>query len=493
MTMPPISQTVELATYMRIPNDEIHQHGPLRTSVFGLVYEGDWKTELKVAIKTIQSAVLSTAAAQEEFAQEINIMSRLRHRNIQLLFGCVDHKNRRSMIMEYSERSLKSLLNNDLPITWKQRWQIGTGIAAGLNYIHSKNLLHLDLKSSNILITKDYIIEDYIPKITDFGLSQVKLESNINLHQPIDTFLWMLPEAFKRGTHPTEAFDIYSLGIVLWEVASREKPWAHITSFKDLATEVLAGKRPPCDSEWPLSFRHIIQICWQNSKKQRPKAKEAHILLTLGNSKPNLSLKELHSIIDPDEHLVIKGIKLLNEFRNYTVDGTHKAFNLFEAAAKKGHPEGIYQLGLCYELGKGVERNMKSALLWYSKGDLKKHAPSSYRLGLIYTKNKEDQKAAIYFKNGADQEHPNSEWMYGLCCFHGRGIAEDKATGILYIKNAATHGFVKAAYKLGLLYLTGSFVKKDMTLARTFLGIAIGKGYLNAKLLYSHNLQKQRI
>lgn len=163
-----------------------------------------------------------TKKAVKDFIKEIEVVNQLRHPNIVLYMGVtLDSSNYYYMITEFVNKgSLFELLHQKKIILDDDRIvKLAKQIAMALQYLHRKKILHCDLKSQNILLNEDMTV-----KICDFGLARYKEKFQKDNHGKIGTPHWMAPEIL-RGERYDEAADVYSFGVILWEMLTGEIPY----------------------------------------------------------------------------------------------------------------------------------------------------------------------------------------------------------------------------------------------------------------------------
>eukprot|EP00826_Nyctotherus_ovalis_P023474 TRINITY_DN1802_c0_g2_i1.p1 TRINITY_DN1802_c0_g2~~TRINITY_DN1802_c0_g2_i1.p1 ORF type:complete len:638 (+),score=147.91 TRINITY_DN1802_c0_g2_i1:1455-3368(+) len=194
--------------------------------VFRATYHGT-----DVAVKVLRNVKNNDAEKLKELKRELNALLLLRHPNLVLFIGVgVNSSGAVCMLTEYcSGGALFNLLHDPppVPLSWKQRCKIALDIAKGMNCLHSYKppILHRDLKSLNLLLVDQVKGEGdpVIVKITDFGLARFQALDQ-HMTGAAGTFHWMAPEVIMNQPYTIKA-DVYSYGIVLWEILARRKPY----------------------------------------------------------------------------------------------------------------------------------------------------------------------------------------------------------------------------------------------------------------------------
>ncbi|KAL8043359.1 hypothetical protein ABFX02_09G114900 [Erythranthe guttata] len=193
---------------------------------FGLVYGGTLEDGRQVAVKVLKR---SDQNGTREFLAEVEMLSRLHHRNLVKLIGICPEEKCRCLVYELVpngsvESHLHGVDKEVAPLDWYARMRIALGAARGLAYLHedsSPRVIHRDFKSSNILLENDYT-----PKVSDFGLARAANmddgNKQISTHV-MGTFGYLAPEYAMTG-HLLVKSDVYSYGVVLLELLTGKKP-----------------------------------------------------------------------------------------------------------------------------------------------------------------------------------------------------------------------------------------------------------------------------
>lgn len=237
------------------------------------VYKGKYK-QSEVAIKAIKKN--SNMNLIKEFHREIDMLSRLRHPNLVLFMGACIYDSL-CVVTEYcTGGTLFSLLHekSSVKVSWKQRVKFAQDIAQGMAFLHSCSppVLHRDLKSLNVLLSRPVALDcdTCSLKISDFGVSRIL--SKDKMTGMIGTCHWMAPEVLSSSSYSLPA-DVYSYGVVLWEILARETPYKNIDP-STIPHEVLnLNKRPnfsAIPSSCPGILKDLVVQCWNPNPSQRP-------------------------------------------------------------------------------------------------------------------------------------------------------------------------------------------------------------------------------
>ncbi|XP_062233459.1 uncharacterized protein LOC133930751 isoform X2 [Phragmites australis] len=268
-----------------IKNSDLEELRELGSGTFGTVYHGKWRGS-DVAIKRINDRCFVGKASEQErmrtdFWNEAGKLASLHHPNVVAFYGVVLDGPGGSVatVTEYmANGSLQQALQRHEKIFDRRRHLlIAMDVAFGMEYLHGKNIVHFDLKSDNLLVNlRDP--QRPICKVGDLGLSKVKCQTLIS-GGVRGTLPWMAPELLNGSSSlVSEKVDVFSFGIVMWELLTGEEPYAELHYGTIIGGIVNNTLRPPvpesCDPQW----RSLMEQCWSSEPSERPSFTE------IGNS-----------------------------------------------------------------------------------------------------------------------------------------------------------------------------------------------------------------
>ncbi|KAL0383213.1 UNVERIFIED_CONTAM: PTI1-like tyrosine-protein kinase [Sesamum calycinum] len=261
---------------------------------FGSVYWGKTSDGLQIAVKKLKSM---NSKAEMEFAVEVEVLGRVRHKNLLGLRGYCAGSDQRLIVYDYMPNlSLLSHLHGqfagEVQLDWKKRMKIALGSAEGLLYLHHEvtpHIIHRDIKASNVLLDSNFE-----PLVADFGFAKLIPEGVSHMTTRVKGTLGYLAPEYAMWGKVSESCDVYSFGILLLEIVTGRKPieklpggikrtiteWAepHITKgrFKDLVDPRLRGN---FDENQLIRTINAAALCVQNEPEKRPTMREVVALL----------------------------------------------------------------------------------------------------------------------------------------------------------------------------------------------------------------------
>ncbi|NXH15737.1 INSR protein, partial [Bucco capensis] len=264
-----------------VPRDKITLLRELGQGSFGMVYEGIAKDivkgepETRVAVKTVNES--ASLRERIEFLNEASVMKGFSCHHVVRLLGVVSKGQPTLVVMELmAHGDLKSYLrslrpdaeNNPgrPPPTLREMIQMAAEIADGMAYLNAKKFVHRDLAARNCMVAEDFTV-----KIGDFGMTRDIYETDYYRKggKGLLPVRWMAPESLKDGVF-TAYSDVWSFGVVLWEISSlAEQPYQGLSNEQVLKFVMDGGYLDQPDN-CPERLHSLMQMCWQYNPKMRP-------------------------------------------------------------------------------------------------------------------------------------------------------------------------------------------------------------------------------
>lgn len=260
-----------------IKNIDLEELRELGSGTFGTVYHGKWRGS-DVAIKRINDRCFAGKASEQErmredFWNEAIKLADLHHPNVVAFYGVVLDGPGGSVatVTEYMVNgSLRTALQkNERNLDKRKRLLIAMDVAFGMEYLHGKNIVHFDLKSDNLLVN---LRDPHRPicKVGDLGLSKVKRQTLIS-GGVRGTLPWMAPELLNGSSSlVSEKVDVFSFGIVMWELLTGDEPYADLHYGAIIGGIVSNTLRPPVPESCDPGWRSLMERCWSAEPVDRP-------------------------------------------------------------------------------------------------------------------------------------------------------------------------------------------------------------------------------
>ncbi|XP_074576400.1 putative serine/threonine-protein kinase At1g01540 [Curcuma longa] len=271
---------------LEVATDSFSDENVIGEGGYGIVYHGVLEDGTQIAVKNLLN---NRGQAEKEFKVEVEAIGRVRHKNLVRLLGYCAEGEHRMLVYEYIDNgNLEQWLHGDVgpssPLTWDIRMNIIIGTAKGLLYLHEglePKVVHRDIKSSNILLDKQWI-----PKVSDFGLAKLLGSGRTYVTTRVmGTFGYVAPEYASTGML-NESSDVYSFGILIMEIISGRTPvdysrppgevnlvdWLKIMVSNRNSEGVLDPKIPEKPSSRALKRTLLVALrCVDPDSRKRPK------------------------------------------------------------------------------------------------------------------------------------------------------------------------------------------------------------------------------
>ncbi|KAI3859427.1 hypothetical protein MKW92_019641 [Papaver armeniacum] len=230
---------------------------------FGDLYKGIYCTQ-EVAIKVLKAERVS-AEMQREFAQEVYIMRKVRHKNVVQFIGACTRPPSLCIVTEFmSGGSIYDFLHKQKGVfKLPSVIRIAIDVSKGMNYLHQNKIIHRDLKAANLLMDENKVV-----KVADFGVARVQAQSGV-MTAETGTYRWMAPEVIEHKPYDHKA-DIFSFAIVLWEMLTGKLPYEYLTPLQAAVGVVQKGLRPTIPKDTHPKLVRLLEHCWQQNPSLRP-------------------------------------------------------------------------------------------------------------------------------------------------------------------------------------------------------------------------------
>ncbi|CAN6163372.1 unnamed protein product [Urochloa humidicola] len=232
------------------------------------IYRGIYR-QRAVAVKMVRIPERDEARRsllEDQFNSEVAFLSRLYHPNIVQFIAACKKPPVYCIITEYmSQGTLRMYLNKKDPYSLSAETilKLALDISRGMEYLHGQGVIHRDLKSQNLLLNDEMRV-----KVADFGTSCLETKCQATKGNK-GTYRWMAPEMTKEKPY-TRKVDVYSFGIVLWELTTCLLPFQGMTPVQAAYAASEKNLRPPLSTSCPPVLNNLIKKCWSANPARRP-------------------------------------------------------------------------------------------------------------------------------------------------------------------------------------------------------------------------------
>lgn len=518
---------------------------------FGITYLAiQVRLDRKVAIKeffmkdfcerneTTRQVTLGTAGSREtvnscrmKFLKEAKHIAKLDHPNIIRIIDVFDENSTSYYVMEYIEGG--SLSNNlgTTGLSMSEATRYIFQVAETLEYIHKKNIAHLDIKPGNIMLNgnDEIVLIDFgVSKQYDFSTGEQTSVSPVGCSSGYAPLEQYEPDGVKDFSPQT---DIYSLGATYFKLLTGITPLKASKITKDFLQENLKAKGVPtavisiiCKSMEKLKENRFSDVC---SFIEGLNSISLQVADSSDKKDENIAYKQYEegTAVMPSQEEIDNWVKNIisseyntgryksafEHFSEYAkmenataqyylgkmyyegqcVGGSRnydKAAEWYRKSAEQGNAEAQYELGCMYYDGKGVSRDYAKAAEWYQKSAEQGNAAAQFSLGYMYNKgegvSKDYAKVVEWYLKFAEQGDPfvvhavdeQLDFMYSFI-----GVSQDYTKAGEEFRKSAEQGNTIAQYYLGRMYENGRGVSQDNAKAVEWYRKSAEQGYVDAQ------------
>ncbi|RGB36605.1 kinase-like domain-containing protein [Rhizophagus diaphanus] len=442
---------------------------------FGKVYRANWNNSHNyLALKLFFNfdTIIKEIVNELKLHREMDF-----HENIIRFYGITseiqsDDSKRYLLVMEYADSgTLRNYLSEYFEnLTWNDKLNLALQLANAISYLHDKEIVYRNLHSNNILVNKNTI------KLADFGLSErIEELSNAQSKLLFGMVTYIDPQIFNRRRDSNNQLqiytlskksDIYSIGILLWEISSGRPPFSNEPYDVGLVMEILQGLREKPILNTPKDYIKIYTDCWNNEPNNRPTINQVVIKLNIIISEIQLNdyneisenvinyNSQISQIIQNFSRIDINEIDpsistdlIMNDFEIMVVE----IISLFENIE--------INMRKCKIIKYLDNHNVTSQEIYNWLLNNQDNSDSVFLLGVFnhfgIEINVDEQKAFELYQKSSNLKNTLGITSLGYCYEKGIGTFVNKLKAFEFYQKAANLGSARGLYNLGNCYLYG--------------------------------------
>ncbi|POG64544.1 kinase-like domain-containing protein [Rhizophagus irregularis DAOM 181602=DAOM 197198] len=495
------------------------------SGAFGKVFRANWKNFGHLALKSfynLNDITLKEIVNELKLQREVDF-----HDNIIRFYGItkfesenkIDQTKNYLLVMEYANGgTLRDYLNENFNrLSWDDRYNLAHQLACSVLCLHDEGIVHRDLHSCNVLVHKKSI------KLADFGLSKRIDEASNSQSKLLGMVPYIDPKVLMNSNNLklNEKSDVYSIGVLLWEISSGKPPFHEEKNKIGLIYDISQGRREEIIPDTPNDYSNLYIECWNNEPSKRPNMHE--VVNRLGVFIPDsnsTTIDQQNDISDqtyptPNENLTPNSAgnsshgELSQMIQNFTNMNTSEidSMSTKEQINENISSENYFSIvineivDLIFKENIKDNRNVKQHVIDYLNNhnvnskeiynwllNNQNNSESIFLLGYFnyvgIGSTKDEEKAFNLFINASKQDHTLAQYCVGLCYQFGNGITKNEKLAFEYYEKVANKDYANGQFKLGWFYKNGVSVNKDLKMAVYWYEKAADNGHLKAM----HNL-----
>jgi serine/threonine-protein kinase len=375
----------------------------LGSGAMGTVYRATYeKTGQRVALKVMVPGLSGSEHAQARFEREGEILKQLNHPNIVRLYGVGKSHGMRYYAMEYIKgEPLDQVIQRRGRITWEELATIGKQLCAALQHAHEMGIIHRDLKPSNLMMLPDGTV-----KLTDFGIAKdLDVTQLTAANCTVGTASYMSPEQCRGDKDMNFKSDIYSLGIVFYELLTGRKPFTAEVPMDMFMQHIQGTFERPSRLALDVPIWLDTLICQMLEKKPEKRPRDAAAVAeALGRIAEKVTAQKSAGVeLVTSRAIDRRGTKLENEQERETARSLHEAVTGKKLKRRRGVP--IYQRGWFIAVGAVAILAILAGLLYLASRPPSPDALYKQAEALMTSDNSDDWERAI------DRDGPVTEYL----------------------------------------------------------------------------------
>ncbi|RGB40246.1 kinase-like domain-containing protein [Rhizophagus diaphanus] len=471
---------LKISDYIRDDNEKPRKNGRV-TKWYNIKGKGE-----EFAFK-----IISEMEDQKIIQNVVAILKELHDcQNIIKFYGLTCKGNKWYLVTEWAKYgNLREFYtNNKDQFDVRLKLRVSLDIARGLNFLRAVEIVHRDIRAENILITLNETA-----KLANFKLSRYLTAATLNQGQNLERVRYCAPELLERTPNYKygQKCEVYSFGILLWEIAEERIPYEGINDILNIIDKVHNKMyREPFseNSQMPGEFKQLQFEAVHHDPDFRPKiTKMFEVLrncvkryqdssnsnsssLSRKPSTPN-SIQKRAFGIDQDAYELLN-LPDFESFKYMTLADATKQHKMFKNGKHSGDVKTAYKCFEAYANNPNTTKRNRITAKYYKAYYISR--------GLAESPPNKDKIVAELFKEVADDEaneNPEAKLRYGDCLFNGKGVDKNESEALKYFEKAAEDGVVVAMYNVGNMYYNGVGCAKDMEKAKYYIELAVYNGF----------------